>query len=116
MPSPRLKSILLVTGLTAAAIALASGCAETSIDVGTLLDDAAAPPPPSFIEPDAGKDAEAGPLGPRALCIATSCPDPYATCGVGDQCSTNLSNDPKNCGVCGKVVNVVGNHTVNGVR
>ncbi len=99
----RYRSIFVVTMLTGSAVALASGCAETSIEVGTLVDQDAGPQPPSFTDPDSGSDADARAQEPVLLCIATACPAPFDTCGTGYRCSTNLSNDSNNCGECGKV-------------
>jgi hypothetical protein len=97
----RYRPFLVVTTLTCSAIALASGCAETSIEVGTPMDFDAAQPP-SFTNVDSGTDADASVSRPVELCIATTCPAPFETCGNDYRCNTNLSNDPKNCGECGK--------------
>lgn len=61
---------------------------------------------PSFTPPptDSGAD-DAQVSAVRAMCIATDCPAPYATCppeyGEYFKCETNLDNDNNNCGVCG---------------
>ena len=99
----RYRSIFVVTMLTGCAVALASGCAETSIEVGTLVGQDAGAQPPSFTDLDSGSDSDARAGEPIQMCIATTCPAPFETCGTGYRCSTNLSNDPKNCGECGKV-------------
>ncbi|AKU94963.1 hypothetical protein AKJ09_01627 [Labilithrix luteola] len=56
---------------------------------------------PAFRDPDDGGEGGA-PVANVAMCIATTCTYPYATCGAGSRCSTNLSNDPMNCGSCGE--------------
>ncbi len=101
MRSIKYRSLVVVTALTTTAITLASGCAETSIEVGTFLDNDAGPQPPSFTPVDAGSNAEASTQRPLDLCISTTCPAPYDTCGDGYRCNTNVSNDSKNCGACG---------------
>lgn len=98
----KFRPLVAATAFTASAIALSSGCAETSIEVGTFIDGDAGSPPPSFTPVDAGSDGETSTQRPLALCIATTCPAPYETCGDGYRCNTNLSNDSKNCGACGK--------------
>lgn len=64
---------------------------------------------PGFVgSPDAGPDTgETPPSTPAALCIATDCVAPFATCpnAAGTlsryRCTTDLSSDPMNCGACG---------------
>jgi hypothetical protein len=96
------RAAVLVTGLTSVAIALSSGCAETSIDVGTRIGDDAGEPPPAFTPRDSGTDAEAATPTSKA-CIATTCPAPFATCGDDYRCNANLDTDSNNCGECGNV-------------
>ncbi|MDF2692355.1 MAG: Tryptophan synthase alpha chain [Labilithrix sp.] len=100
--------------LTASATALASGCAETPIDLGTRPDTVDAAPPSTFtpVDPDSGAGGDASvdaqSFQPLELCTATECPSPYATCpgfsgGLAFKCETNLMTDDANCGECGNV-------------
>lgn len=62
----------------------------------------------SFVGPDdaSSPDGEADALEtPLLQCIATTCPDGYATCASEDRlpykCGTDLKHDADNCGSCG---------------
>ncbi|WP_146647785.1 hypothetical protein [Labilithrix luteola] len=95
---------IFALAITGSAVALASACADTPLDVGARLDDIdASAPPPSFTPQDSGGDSDAPSLESPKLCIATSCTEPYTTCGNGYPCSVNLDTDSNNCGECGKV-------------
>lgn len=101
----RVRRLGVVALLLAAGAALAVGCAESSLDVGTRPEtDASAPP--SFAPVADGGDA-ASPDVPRLLCLGTECPYPYATCASGDsaepvyECQHDLSTDNDHCGSCG---------------
>jgi hypothetical protein len=87
-------------GIALGATALVLGaCNSERSFIG--FEDAGAPPP-SFTPIDAGADVvEVQELA--ALCAATECPAPYATCGDTPSllCTTNLSADAENCGACG---------------
>ena len=91
---------ILLGGLTFARGVAA--CAVSHQPIAFELPDGSTPSEPFFTPPadDAGDAGPGVPMNPL-LCIATACPAPYDTCGAGERCSTNLSNDPKNCGACG---------------
>ncbi len=92
---------ILVGGLSAAGIFTA--CVTSHELIAFEMPDSGTTPAPSFTSPAGdGGDAETA-TNPLALCIATTCPAPYDTCGAADRCATNLSNDSNNCGACGKV-------------
>ena len=106
MSAIRYSPLIVLTVLAASAVVLGSGCAETSIDLGSYVD--ANAPPPSFTDLDAGTDGDVSttsPQNPQNLCIATECPEGFATCaaenGPAYKCGTDLAHDPKNCGACG---------------
>ncbi len=90
--------------LAASALVSIASCAKTEVTIGDYRDDdaGAAPSATSFTPPDSDASAaDASTSVTRQLCIATTCPYPYATCESGYACSTNLSNDSQNCGACG---------------
>ncbi|AKU97438.1 hypothetical protein AKJ09_04102 [Labilithrix luteola] len=109
--TPRVSSLSRIgslVALPAAAFAflalVPSGCAN-SIDVGVEGHDAGViDETPTFTPRPDGGDASTDVFTPtRAMCMATSCPAPYASCGGDYLCQTNLSSDPNNCGECGSV-------------
>ena len=58
--------------------------------------EAGSPPPLATPEDDAGP-------APVEMCISTECPYPYADCPTSPhRCGTHLSDDPNNCGACGR--------------
>ena len=91
--------------LSAVAVLLvvaASACANTfDMSIGADCATGFCEDQLGFTSPDGGADA----TGPERVlaCIGTMCPPPYATCGdvPSALCTTNLSNDSKNCGACG---------------
>ncbi|MDF2694419.1 MAG: hypothetical protein K0S65_2802 [Labilithrix sp.] len=92
-------SMFTASVLVIVVTALASACSSETraVDLGRE------PGQPGFTTPDgsAPDAATDGMLETRALCIATECPAPLATCGIGHKCATDLSHDPFNCGECG---------------
>ncbi len=98
-----LQRLIVATGALACGAAIAAGCAESSLDVGTRpgLDSGSTP---SFTpEPDSGELPNTSQL----LCLGTECPYPYATCESSDpgapvyKCQHDLRTDNDNCGACG---------------
>lgn len=64
---------------------------------------------PAFVETDGANEAGAPPVPEydAAMCVATECPAPWASCpryGALSPyaCSTNTATDPTNCGACGR--------------
>ncbi len=78
-------------------------CANSVVIAEALPEADASAIPSSGFTPAAPDGGDAGDFSPEPaqLCIATECPVPYATCGAGFRCGTNLSNDNANCGACG---------------
>jgi hypothetical protein len=78
-------------------VPLAACAVESSpVDIGRGFPDAGQAQ--AFAPPagDAGVDSPVE----TAMCVATLCPVPYATCGKLHACGTNLSNDRDHCGAC----------------
>lgn len=111
---PRLRSgRALFAGLVTLAlvlIACSDGERRIAIGAGENDDDAGTTPPTSFDSTDDGDDASAPPTGGEnpqiAMCVATECPFPYATCSATGTnnvypCGTNLLADRNHCGACG---------------
>jgi hypothetical protein len=71
--------------------------------VGQRDDDGGADASTGFVpSPDATTADDAALPPALRMCIATDCPESYATCDFSaDRCRTNLSNDIENCGACG---------------
>jgi len=98
--STRTVTFALVSG------ALVLACAQRA----ELASEPAPPPEPVFTTPDAEASCEGGACpeagAPVAMCIATACPAPWATCpakagAATHRCGTNLLSDQDNCGTCG---------------
>ncbi|AKU94858.1 hypothetical protein AKJ09_01522 [Labilithrix luteola] len=94
------KTLFWLALVSGVAFACAAPIADDVV-VGTTPD--ASAPQQTFTPPPAEDGGEAGITPPvkAEMCIATTCPAPYASCGDGPACQTNLSNDSKNCGACG---------------
>lgn len=100
----RTRTILGASAISSATLALVFGCVEPVRDVGAeYAPDAASTAPVSFVPPpDASSDGKSDvPVPDVRMCIATECPFPYATCGTGYKCGTNLLTDDAHCGECG---------------
>ncbi len=79
-----------------------AACGSDRVIVAFETPDASTPSGP-FDTPERDASAD-GPESPEfALCPATECPDPYATCGTTPSliCTTNLKTNNEHCGVCG---------------
>jgi len=99
-----MKRLLLIAGMLFVAVAESASCSATE------RVDLASPPPspttgPVFTDPSRSDASIEDAAGPVLACIATECPDSYATCtsetGSTFKCGTNLAQDNNNCGACG---------------
>lgn len=107
----RTRTILGTAVVSSATLALVFGCVEPVRDVGAeVAPDAASTAPVGFVPaPDASTSsdgASAIPVPDVAMCVATECPSPLATCpkvggSTAYKCETNLLTDDANCGACG---------------
>ncbi|MBN9161710.1 MAG: hypothetical protein J0I07_12160 [Myxococcales bacterium] len=95
--------LVLLTAAPAACTADISAGRASAADGGGG-GDLFAPPPTA----DAGMADQEAPA--VAMCVATGCPHPYATCeqpgssfNIPYRCETDLFNDNNNCGACGTV-------------
>lgn len=88
-----------VFAVAVAALGTVAACAkdDSFVTLGSGVSDQ------GFAAPDAGDDAaDAAP----ALCVATTCPAPWATCAAPDgtlptyACGTDTSGDLQHCGAC----------------
>ncbi|MEA2748766.1 MAG: hypothetical protein QOI41_2909 [Myxococcales bacterium] len=79
--------------------AVASSACRASAPLGGFDEPPDGAPPPLATEAGSPKsDANAA----RALCAATACPAPYATCSDDSfRCETNFDSDDTSCGACG---------------
>jgi hypothetical protein len=81
------------------AIGIAAVACSDRVYMGEVKADAGAP---GFTDPN-NRDAALGDGG--LACIATECPEPWATCMAEDKvaykCGTDLLRDNDNCGACG---------------
>ncbi|AKV01073.1 hypothetical protein AKJ09_07736 [Labilithrix luteola] len=86
--------------VAAALVGLVSlaACGSQTVSFSTTASEA---PPVPFAPADDAGDADVVRPEVTKLCIATTCPAPYETCGGSYRCGTNLSTDSKNCGECG---------------
>lgn len=99
---------LIVGFATLSVVTVACSEGERRIAIGAGETDAGGAPPARFDDPvDAGNaSATDASLPTLPMCVATTCPYPYATCSTGGSgsvyaCETNLLADKKNCGACG---------------
>jgi hypothetical protein len=89
---------LVVGGVAVLGTVLA--CARSSVTLGSGVTD-----PPSLAPADGG-DTSSAVDASAALCVATACPLPWATCAAPDgtlpahACGTDLSSDIDHCGAC----------------
>jgi hypothetical protein len=105
----RKRAALVIASTVVVGVSLASGCAESSLDVGTRPQRDASGPP-SFTPEGDGGDASL-PLAPLSFCVGRECPWPYATCPGNSEataspiykCQHDLLTDSQNCGECGTV-------------
>ncbi|MBN9166387.1 MAG: hypothetical protein BGO98_42830 [Myxococcales bacterium 68-20] len=103
------KPYLRVAAALVPVLVLIGACSadgNTMVLVGDACDGSCTQAPTPAFEPAREAGVDAGDVvvpTPARLCIATECPAPYATCGAGYRCVTNLSNDEDNCGECGNV-------------
>ncbi|OJY29465.1 MAG: hypothetical protein BGO98_47285 [Myxococcales bacterium 68-20] len=105
------RTFLVVSSTLVVGVALASGCAESSLDVGVRPQMDAGFAPSFTPDPDGGDASQ--PTSPRLLCTGTECPYPYATCPASGwsgeppvpvyKCQHHLLSDNENCGTCGNV-------------
>lgn len=103
--SPRSPLRSLFSGIVAVAsltyVLVGTSC--TAVDSYVYLghSDAGA----SFSSPDAEAPIEPPDAASALVCIATTCPDGFATCSDGTtpayKCGADLKRDPNHCGACG---------------
>ena len=100
----------MLAGVVLGAIVLgAQACSP--VDLGRSQPDASHEPQdsPPILAPVVvdGGDAATTQVPPSLLCVASECPYPRASCGVGqadgDLCPVDLLTDRNNCGECGNV-------------
>ena len=98
--------------LSVVLIACSEGERRIAIGAGETEGDAGRTPPAHFDAPEDAGEAGANPRdasgSPFAMCIATECPYPYATCSTTGTnsvylCGTNILADRNHCGACGSV-------------
>lgn len=87
MNLPSLPRLALAASIAISAFMLQASCATSGDD--PLPDEGA------LFTPDAGKPVT------QKLCVQNECPPPWASCPGDGLCTTNLTNDVKNCGACG---------------
>lgn len=85
--SPPLPRLAFVASIAIVGLLVQASCAR-SVDTSTPEDG-------QLFTPDGGKPVT------QKLCVQQECPKPYATCPGEGLCTTNLTNDVKNCGACG---------------
>jgi hypothetical protein len=94
---------------SAVMIACFVGCAESDLRiVGLEPGGDAGPSAPGFKAPEEDGGASDARAPTLAMCVATECPSPYATCPDESgrpvyKCQHNLLRDNDNCGECGTV-------------
>ena len=101
-----MKRLLTIVGMLLVAAAGSASCSSAErVNLAAVPE--AGTPPPVFTDPsraDAAVDA-ASPDNFLLACIATECPDGYATCSSLTaptyKCGTDIAHDNKNCGACG---------------